>query len=136
MTTCDWPNNVQLDARLVSRDDHAQMKSWRCLHSVRRGNLPALNVCRPQTAGEGGNADFDPRFPSRDGKRWYHRDHPKDRVADTELTDQTPRKRNRRHRASMPCPSSERLRPFRIGSIVQIPNPMATRWGMKVPPVL
>jgi hypothetical protein len=74
MTTCDWPNNVQLDARLVSRDDHAQMKSWRCLHSVRRGNLPALNVCRPQTAGEGGNADFDPRFPSRDGKRWYHRD--------------------------------------------------------------
>ena len=30
----------------------------------------------------------------------------------------TPRTRNPRHRALMPCPSSERLRPFRIGSIV------------------
>jgi hypothetical protein len=36
----------------------------------------------------------------------------------------TPRARNRRHRASKPCPSSERLRPSRIGSIVQIPNPI------------
>jgi hypothetical protein len=136
MTTCDWPNNVQLDARLVSMDDHAQMKSWRCLHSVRRGNLPALERLPTPDGWRGWQRRFRPPFPSRDGKRWYHRDHPKDRVADTELTDQTPRKRNRRHRASMPCPSSERLRPFRIGSIVQIPNPMATRWGMKVPPVL
>jgi para-nitrobenzyl esterase len=45
----------------------------------------------------------------------------------------TPRTRNRRHRASMPCPSSERLRPSRTGSMVQIPNPMRTRSGMKVP---
>jgi hypothetical protein len=30
----------------------------------------------------------------------------------------TPRTRNPRHRAFMPWPSSERLRPFRIGSIV------------------
>src|SRR4051794_18291611 len=32
----------------------------------------------------------------------------------------------------MPCPSSERLRPSRIGSIVQIPNPMRARSGIKV----
>jgi hypothetical protein len=36
----------------------------------------------------------------------------------------TPRTRNWRHRALMPWPSSERLRPSRIGSIVQIPNPI------------
>jgi hypothetical protein len=35
----------------------------------------------------------------------------------------------------MPWPSSERLRPSRIGSIVQIPNPMRTRSGMKLPRV-
>jgi hypothetical protein len=33
----------------------------------------------------------------------------------------------------MPCPSSERPRPSRIGSIVQIPNPICARSGMKVP---
>jgi hypothetical protein len=33
----------------------------------------------------------------------------------------------------MPCPSSERLRPSRIGSIVQIPNPMPARSGINVP---
>jgi hypothetical protein len=30
----------------------------------------------------------------------------------------TPPTRNRHHRAFMPCPSSERLRPSRLGSIV------------------
>ena len=45
----------------------------------------------------------------------------------------TPRTRNPRHRALMPCPPSERLQPSRIGSIVQVPNPMRARSGIKVP---
>ena len=49
------------------------------------------------------------------------------------LSGLTPRMRNRRHRALMPCPSSERLRPSRIGSMVQIPNPIRARSGITVP---